>query len=272
MFKGFVVVDIETTAIKHANAEICEIAAGSYKDDEWHIVSELRGTRNPIPPEASKICHISTRMLEGLPLFGSDIEREFTILGIPWGQYYVAHNAKFDRELLVQELYKAISVNETTKLTKDSYVLDFGEPENWICTVELSKRLLGNEISQFSLNYLRYYLDLDVPDEMYGHRAGNDVLITAKLFEHLVMLMLERELLDITNSYGIGWQIVQYCSTFIPYGTFPFGKYKGQRFEDIPKDYYEWALENMDALKEDSDRYDERLAKTLEPVLTEIFK
>lgn len=250
IFKTFTVIDTETTMLDADIGEIIEAARGDYRNGEWIIENKLYGSNDPISPDSSSKTHISNRMIIGLPKFGEDVADDLSIVCYDWSLYKVAHNAQYDRTFITKKLQKL--GYDTTQ---------FEDQTTWICTFNLAKKLLDGQAAKFNLNFLRYHLDLDVPDGVIAHRAGNDVLITAKLFEHLVMLMIEQNLLDITQN--IGQQIVDYINIYEPYEFFPFGKYKGKSFSEIQDDYYVWAIENMDALKEGSYSYDARLAYTI---------
>lgn len=250
IFKTFTVIDIETTMLDAIHGEIIEIARGDYRNGDWQINNVLYGANNLISPDSSSKTHISNRMIDGLPKFGENIAQDLMLTGYDWSLYKIAHNAQYDRVFIAKKLQ---DMGYDTKL--------FEDPKTWICTFNLAKKLLEGQSEKFNLNFLRYFLNLDVSDEIISHRAGNDVLITAKLFEYLVTLMFERNLLDIEKS--IGEQIIEYIDTFEPYEFWPFGKHKGKKFSEIPDDYYVWAIENIDALKEGTYKYDPRLAASI---------
>lgn len=251
LFKNFTVIDIETTNLDADVGEIIEAASGIYRNDEWVVESKLFGSEALIDPMASAMTHISNRMIKGKPKFGEEIGTDLMLVGYDWALYRVAHNAQYDKAFIAKKV-------AGLGLDVDSFLNE----GTWICSLNLAKKLLEGQAERFNLNYLRYFLDLDVPDDCIAHRAGNDVLITCKLFEHLVMIMIERDLLDLTGN--IGEQILTYVNTIEPYQVWPFGKHKGQAFSEVPESYYVWALENMDALKEGNERYDPRLVKSIE--------
>lgn len=251
IFKNFSVIDIETTTLDGDTGEIIEAAIGRYRNGDWEIEAKLYGSNNPIHPSSSAMTHISNRMIAGLPKFGESIGEDLSVVGYDWALYRVAHNAQYDRAFIAKKV---------AGLGHD--VVDFQNDGSWICTLALAKKLLDGVAEKFNLNYLRYFLDLDVPDDYIAHRAGNDVYITCKLFEFLVMLMIEQGLLNLDGN--IPEQILTYINNIEPYSVWPFGKHKGQKFSDVPDDYYVWALENMNALKEGDDKYDARLVKSIE--------
>ncbi len=76
------IIDTETTSLNMDLVEICEIAAGKFTADGFKINSELRNTKVPIPFDASAQNHISRKMLEGKPLFGSNLNSENELIFI----------------------------------------------------------------------------------------------------------------------------------------------------------------------------------------------
>src|SRR3989338_10471414 len=75
----------------------------------------------------------------------------------------VAHNAPFDLMIIKKE-----------GIT----------PANFICTLRVARHLdKENKIEQYKLQYLRYYLDIEI--DATAHDALGDVLVLEKLFERL---------------------------------------------------------------------------------------
>lgn len=133
--------------------------------------------------------------------------------------HYVAHNASFDRRML-PEIH--------------------GE---WICTMTLSRRLWPG--LKYSNQALRETLQLDVepPADLHAHRALYDCYVTAAL---LIRIM----------SFS-GWDAAEMVRRMQVQGsvnTFPFGKYRGQKVDDVAKKdpgYLKWMLKNITDLKPD---------------------
>lgn len=252
--KSVTVLDTETTNLSPENAEIVEIGGASYDGKTWNISSMLMGAANGIPPEASAKNNISNRMIDGLPLFGevmADVKKIFR-----WNNslYYVAHNSQYDQKVL-KASFSRINLENDADIAIDN--------ANWICTHRLAKQIIDFDFAdmQYNLSYLRYRLDLPVPDSAGVHRAGDDTLTCALLFEFLVDFALAKNL--VTNTETIGKQLHDLCWGFVPMKVFPFGKNKGKTFSEIPTDYYLWALKNMDSLKDTSKSYDPDLAENI---------
>lgn len=133
--------------------------------------------------------------------------------------YYVAHNAAFDRGVL-PEMHG-----------------------QWICTLKLAQALYPN--IRYSNQYLRYALKLDVtvPEGLYPHRALYDCYVTAALLKRIIVdsgWSVEK-MLEISNSPTL-------------LRTLKFGKYRGQKIEDIAQqdpDYLRWMLKSIKDLSGD---------------------
>ncbi|KGT86555.1 exodeoxyribonuclease X [Erwinia typographi] len=133
--------------------------------------------------------------------------------------YYVAHNASFDRRML-PEMH--------------------GE---WICTMTLARGLWPG--IKYSNQALRETLRLEVtpPADLHAHRALYDCYVTAAL---LIRIM------DFS-----GWDAEEMVRRMLVRGsstTFPFGKYRGSKIDDVVKrdpGYLKWMLKNIPDLKPD---------------------
>jgi len=253
-FKTVTVVDTETTHLVPEKAEIVEIAGARYKDNDWQVQSTLLGSRDPIPPEASAKNNISQRMIAGKPTFADSVPLVKEILHWTDTSYWVAHNSFYDQEVLGRAWIMADEVKQCV-ITQDR--------GRWICTHRLAKQLFTVDFPnmQYNLSYLRYRFDLPVDDSTGVHRAHDDTYVCSKLFEFLVNTALERGI--VTDSPDIGKQINKLCWQAFPVVSWPFGKYKGKKFKEIPTDYYMWALENMDCFKDKHENYNPELIEAV---------
>jgi exodeoxyribonuclease X len=248
------VVDVEGTHSDPQKCELVELAVG-YVSDELDIEthSQLFKPDAPIPPEASAVNNISNRMIANQPLASRSL---VTIDDLLYGEQtqefirdvtFIAHNAPFDYQVL--DRYTSMNSNLKT---------------HWICTYRLARQLLAPHhpnIDSYKLSYLRYYLDLDVSDDLVLHRADADVLICWKLFLRLLEMALEEG--KISGVRPIVPQIVELCWKPIPIAVWPFGKHKGAALDAIPLDYFTWALNNMSSLNEKSTDFDADLAASV---------
>jgi DNA polymerase III epsilon subunit-like protein len=252
------VMDTETTHLDTSLAEIVEIAEAHWIDGTWSTQGMLLGAVNGIPPAASAKNNISGRMIEGRPIFAESLDEITQLLDWPNRRFYAAHNAAYDRRVLA-EAWK--------KLGRDRDVDACLDDSKWICTWRLSRHLLAHDFDdiEYGLNYLRYLLDLPVPDSLRLHRASDDTYLCAILLEHLVNVAVGSGMIDPTGD--VGAQLNHLCWSPIIQSTWPFGKYRGKLLAEIPNDYYAWALNNVDAIREGSSGYDMDLAESVRRTL-----
>ena len=226
--KKIIFFDTETTG----NTENDYLVQLAYKTGE-ETFNKLYKPKIKIPPDASAIHHITNKMVDNKPVFMESedfqnvkdlFEHEHSVL--------VAHNAPFDMMVMKKE-----EVN----------------PKNFIDTLRLARHLDPEEkIAKYNLQYLRYLLDLEV--EATAHDALGDVLVLEKLFERLKKKMMDDENLD---EESVIEKMIEISSHPSLLRTFKFGKYNGQKIEDVlqtDRGYLEWLYEqkiNGDTLDED---------------------
>ncbi len=96
------------------------------------------------------------------------------------------------------------------------------------------------KIQKYSLQFLRYALDLPIDENALAHSADGDVLVMEKLFDRLLKKLMEKssreealkEMTDISTLPTL-------------FKTIPFGKHRGKQMSDIAKeapDYLSWLL------------------------------
>lgn len=249
------VLDTETTNLYPEKAEIVEVAGARYDGQAWNVRSMLLGAVNGIPPEASAKNHISQRMIAGKPTFAQSQDGVAEILAWDTSSYLVAHNSKYDQTVLAKAWAEAGDQKRS---------IEASHANLWICTHRLSKHLLRDvdfPDMQYNLSFLRYKLDLPVPDELPAHRADADTLTCAVLFEFLVDYAIATGL--IADDDSIGSTLHALCWSPFDIKAWPFGKHKGKLLSEIETDYYMWAIENMDALNENKGGYDPDLAASV---------
>lgn len=253
------VFDTETTNLYADQAEIVELAAARYEHGAgWKVASSLFDARNGIPPAASAKNNIGPRLIRGKPFFDQSARVAKEMMAWDDAKWFVAHNVSYDRDVL-EHAWKRMESNGDAKICRDQ--------SRWICTWRLSKQILAHDFGdiEYGLNYLRYLLDLDVPDDHAVHRAGADTLSCALLLENLIDRGIDAGIL--TNGNDLGQQVHDLCWGHIQIRAWPFGKHRGAMLEDIPDDYYAWALKNIPALNESDAAYDRDLAESLRVVL-----
>ncbi|MCZ8195991.1 MAG: exonuclease domain-containing protein [Flavobacterium sp.] len=169
----YCILDIETTGGQFNEEGITEIAI--YKFDGHEVVDQFISLVNPeipIQPFVVKLTGINNAMLRSAPKFYEVAKR---IIEITEGCIIVAHNASFDYRIL------------RTEFNRLGY--DFIKPT--LCTVELSKKLIPDQLS-YSLGKLVRALGIPMADR---HRASGDAMATVKLFKILLAKDTEKEIL-----------------------------------------------------------------------------
>lgn len=220
--------DTETTG-NTVEDSLCQLA---YKTEG----KEFCGLYNPgtkIPPEASAVHHITNKMVADKPLFKeSDDYKKIKKLFEDEHTVIVAHNAVFDLAIIKKE--------------------DI-QPKKFICTLRVARFLDKNEkISQYKLQYLRYFLELEVDGQ--AHDALGDVKVCEKLFERLKNKIISEE--NCTEDEAIE-KMIEISSTPTLIRTLGFGKYKGKKVTEvlaIDRGWLEWLYgEKMKSNEIDED-------------------
>ncbi len=211
---NLIFLDTETTGNDVAKDRLCQVCmmhSGTYR-------TEFFKPPLPISVKSMSITHITNKMVEDKPAFEgsafkSNLEQLLsdTIL--------VAHNAKFDIAILAAE---GVQV-----------------PRH-ICTLRVARHLdVDNKIPEYNLQFLRYFLELDVVGS--AHDAEGDVRVLHALFERLVKKM---EIISGDREKAIQ-EMCAISERPSLFSIIPFGKYKDKKIADIVKTdrgYLEWLL------------------------------
>ncbi|AKJ41772.1 exodeoxyribonuclease X [Pragia fontium] len=208
------------TIFRITDTETCDLESGVVEIGSVDVIngiitnpmSNLIDPQKEISFDAMATHHITDKMVKGQPLITDVIDR------YKGADYYVAHNAEFDKKMLPE----------------------LGAP--WICTLKMAREVYPE--GKHSNQYLRYVLGLDVnvPDGLHAHRALYDCYVTAAIFIHLMNetgWSVER-MLEVSNRPSL-------------LRTISFGKYKGAAFADIAKSdigYLRWLAGNQDGTNE----------------------
>ena len=132
------------------------------------------------------------------------------------------------------------------------------KPKNVICTLRTARALdKENKIPQHKLQYLRYYLEIEI--EAQAHDALGDVLVMEKLFERLLEAVKKEHKCDDDKALKIMMEISARPSMM---HAFSFGKYAGKTVAEVAeldRGYLEWFLRQ----KEESDPDNEDWIHTL---------
>lgn len=250
------VLDTETTSLIHKEAEIIQYASADVltilseiAEETYNIPNSFHKPEKTIPPEISAITSITNRMVEGHEPFADAqprIQKEFDKF-----KYFVAHNAFYDRGVLTAN---------GMKLPKA------------FCTMRMARKLYANseKITAHNLSYLRYALDLPIPDTLPAHLADADVMVTGVLFFTLLEKAIADGFINVDND--IGEQLEEWLEKPIIVTIMPFGKHKGKKFVDVPISYWQWALENFDSLNEEDSAYDKDFSTSVAIAIEEILE
>jgi exodeoxyribonuclease X len=236
-----VFLDTETTG-NTENDFLCQLA---YKT-ETETFSGLYRPAKKIPPEASAVHHLTNKMVTGKPAFKETPEAQKikALLEDP-DTVMVAHNAPFDLMILEKENI---------------------EPKKFICTLRLVRYLdPEGKIERYNLQYLRYFLDLEV--EALAHDALGDVLVLEKLYAELKKKLQNEENLD---EEKVVKKMIEVSSHPSLLKYINFGKHNGKEIAEIARidrGYLEWLL----AQKLESDQIDEDWIYTLKHHLGKLF-
>ena len=206
----FIYLDTETTG-NGPDDRLCQIA---FKPEGGQAVCEIFNPGKPISIDAMVVHHITEKMVADKPAFQeSDEYEKLQKLVSDINNVIVAHNAQFDMKMLQME-----GINT----------------QRVICTLKLARYLDKNGvIPKYNLQYLRYYLGLEI--EAKAHDALGDILVLEGLFNRLnAKFQGNDELMDPVQ------EMINISSNPVLIPRMPYGKHKGALFSEVPRDYLEW--------------------------------
>lgn len=184
----------------------------------------------PISVKAMSITHITNKMVEDKESF-KDSEMKKHLQGLLEEGVLVAHNANFDIAMLRN---------------------DGVEVPRFICTLRVARHLdEDGTIPEYNLQYLRYYLDLEI--EGQAHDALGDVRVLEALFSRLFKKVREE---TETDEEAIE-KMIEISSKPSLFKNFMFGKYKGQSVAmvaETDRPYLEWLLNQKVQNGEENDQ------------------
>lgn len=215
--RELIFLDTESTGNEPKKDRLCQVC---YSTREGTKV-ELFKPPIPISVKAMSITHITNKMVANAEAFAqSQMKKELE--GLLKDGILVAHTALFDIAMLKNEGM---------------------EVPRFIDTLRVARYLdTENKIPEFNLQYLRYYLDLDVPGT--AHDAEGDVNVLEALFKRLYSKLPNID------------QLIEISSKPTLFKNFIFGKYKGKPITEVletDRRYMEWLLAQMKSTGEDTD-------------------
>ncbi|MEX2010268.1 MAG: 3'-5' exonuclease [Parcubacteria group bacterium] len=206
--------DTETTGNEVGKDRLCELC---YKT-EGELFTGYFKPPIPVSVKAMSVTHITNKILEDKEVF-KDSSAYNRLEELLKEGVLVAHNAKFDIAMLEAE---GLSVPQ------------------FICTLRVARYLDKEDlIPEYNLQYLRYHHELEVDGS--AHDAETDV----KVLEELFNLELKEIMKDIPGKEEAIQKMIEISSTPVLFNKFMFGKYKGERLEDVArvdKEYLKWLL------------------------------
>ncbi|MDB5194054.1 MAG: Exonuclease RNase and polymerase [Parcubacteria group bacterium] len=226
--------DTETTGNDVTKDRLCQVCYRVHGE----IRCEYFKPSLPMSVKSMSVTHITNRMLEGKPAF-SESQMKKDLEGLLEDGVLVAHNAKFDIAILEAE---GLSV-----------------PRH-ICTLRVA-RFLDEKgiIPEYNLQFLRYYLDLEVPGS--AHDAEGDVNVLCAVFERLLQKIMKD--VDSPPSQNSGeakeaaiQKMIDISSKPSLYKTFNFGKHKEKTIEEVMKTdpgYLSWLLNQKKAANDNDE-------------------
>ncbi|QQS61064.1 MAG: 3'-5' exonuclease [Candidatus Moraniibacteriota bacterium] len=195
----------------------------------------------PISIDSMVISHITNEMVEKEKTF-LDSEMKTSIQTLLEENILVAHNASFDIKMLEKE---GIKINQYIDTYKVSYYLDF-----------------QGEIPKHSLQYLRYYHNLNIFD-VIAHDALGDVMVLEKLFDFYYSSLLREK----KEESLVFKEMMDISSRALLMKKFTFGKYNGREVSEIAKEdrnYLRWLLNAKIMQRENDEEDDENWIYTLD--------
>lgn len=205
----FVCVDCETTGLDLVADEIIEVAVNKFTlKDLLHSYETLVDPQKTIPPESTKIHHITEEMVKGKPFIHHVLPELLELIG---SHIIVGHGIKFDIEMVAKSADRA-GIKHRIRENRS------------IDTLRLARLYGGSPVN--SLEELRKHFN--IPQEG-AHRAMSDVIVNIDVFRHLC------------REYKYVQDVFEVLSRPIQMKIMPLGKHKGRLLKELPLDYLIWA-------------------------------
>lgn len=206
--------DVETTGVSHKTDAVVEVAWIEVNSDLEIIDRDMSliDPQRPIPSSAAAIHGITDRMVAGAPTLSEYFEDILQGVMRREPVTFVAHCAAFDWGF-------------TSK--------HFHPDSRQICTLKLARRLY-QDAANHKLGTLAYEFDLIDPS-LRLHSAESDLTVLLGLLKRMV----EDTGLDIDGLHALSLAPN-------PNEKIGFGKHRGTKLKDLPKDYVHWLLTKAD--------------------------
>lgn len=198
------IIDTETTGIDPTKDKLVEVAGIDL--DTNTSFSTLCDPEMPIPAEAMAIHHITDEMVKGAMHPCEALTELWHHLP---ADYYVAHNAPFDRGMIEAE------------------APDY--PPRWIDTYQCAVHIFP-DAPKHTNQVLRYHLLLgsQPPGDLAPHRALYDCYVTRDLLIRLLDHASLEELAELSTKPALLNRV-------------SFGKHQGMLWSEVPYGYLKWC-------------------------------
>ena len=209
-----IILDTETAGLKppaNGGSGVCDIALMVVNED-FDVLWQTESLIDPgcaISPEAMGVHHITEEMVWDKPTLLEFMEmHEMPLYD---ADVVIGHHVEFDCRFLMDYLPEDFKSLDTLKLARNAWP----------------------DAESHKLQTLRYTFKLDAGD---AHRAMGDVITTLNLAKHLMAW------------YGTDFNgLMSLMSAPLSLDTkIHFGKHRGERLRDLPKNYVDWLLNKAD--------------------------
>lgn len=237
---NLVFLDTETTGIG-ADSRLCQVAYSFANEEKEGLFKPPI----PIEIEAMAVSHITNKMVANKESFiDSQMQKDLRHI-FANDNILVAHNAAFDVEILKRDELEIKRVIDTIKIAQQ---LD-----------------INAEIPKYSLQYLRYYFDLEVADAP-AHNALGDVRVLKKIFDYYFQKMLA----EFKSEEEVLQKMLEISALPVLIKKFNFGKYNGELVSEVAKKdagYLTWLFNQKIMARENGIENDENWIYTLDKYL-----
>lgn len=237
---NLIFLDTETTGMGPED-RVCQVAY-TFRGEEYEALFK---PPVPITIDAMVVTNITNKTVANQPPFGGSIMYKNLEILLSSGNIVVAHNAPFDIDMLRREGLVAKQSIDTFKI---AHHLD-----------------VDNVIPKKSLQYLRYYYDLEV-ENAPAHSALGDVKVLEKLFDHFFTKMMD----TFSDEEKVIEKMIAVSREPILFDTFTFGKYAGKKVSEVSlsdQGYISWMLNQKIMTRENGGENDENWIYTLDHYL-----
>lgn len=229
--------DTETTGTGPQD-RLCQVA---YKFGGQEF-DELFKPPLPIEVGAMSVSHITNKMVADKPAFLDSAMHKHLAELFAAGNILVAHNAKFDVEMLRREGLEVAKTIDTLKIAQ--FVDQAGE------------------VPKYNMQYLRYHHGLEV-ENATAHNALGDIRVLEELFNYY----FEKMLPVVGDEEKVIETMVEISARPVLYKRFNFGKYLNRNIAEVAiedANYLSWLLNQKIIARERGEENDEDWIYTLD--------